>query len=288
MVAWTVLGALVTEPPPVKVVIAGMGSFMALLFLLGRYQNSRTRAVFRELAKHLGGKFEAAQDWTGDPRVLLRQTVGELPLVMRIGYGSPPGLRPGSKALRTSGWIVWPKGIGKVARLSVYPESPLGGIGKFLGMQDIRLGDPLLDPLCIVKCSLTEHETRGLLGPATRQALQSLAGRGDTFELCANAAGLFMVVPGHLSAEIEFRLLADALWELAERLRPRQESGPGVTMSTVDDVELPGFCRVCGEHLAGDLVRCRTCERPHHRDCWVYAGRCSTFGCAGEQELRRH
>jgi hypothetical protein len=48
-------------------------------------------------------------------------------------------------------------------------------------------------------------------------------------------------------------------------------------------------CSVCGEEIDEDLVLCRRCKTPHHRECWLYAGRCSTFGC-GEttfQEPRR-
>jgi hypothetical protein len=38
-------------------------------------------------------------------------------------------------------------------------------------------------------------------------------------------------------------------------------------------------CQVCGEQIVDDLVFCRRCKTPHHRDCWQYVGRCSVFGC---------
>jgi len=44
-------------------------------------------------------------------------------------------------------------------------------------------------------------------------------------------------------------------------------------------------CRVCGEVIHGGLVFCRRCKTPHHRDCWLYAGRCSVFAC-GESQFR--
>ena len=41
-----------------------------------------------------------------------------------------------------------------------------------------------------------------------------------------------------------------------------------------------GECQVCGVTLAqGRVVRCRRCATPHHEDCWVYTGECSTFAC---------
>jgi hypothetical protein len=42
-------------------------------------------------------------------------------------------------------------------------------------------------------------------------------------------------------------------------------------------------CRVCGEAIGSDLVFCRRCKTPHHRDCWQYNGLCSVFGCGETQ-----
>jgi hypothetical protein len=44
-------------------------------------------------------------------------------------------------------------------------------------------------------------------------------------------------------------------------------------------------CRVCGEVIHCGLVFCRRCKTPHHRDCWLYVGRCSVFAC-GESQFR--
>lgn len=38
-------------------------------------------------------------------------------------------------------------------------------------------------------------------------------------------------------------------------------------------------CRICGEEMLGEIVVCRRCQTPHHRDCWEYAGGCATYGC---------
>jgi hypothetical protein len=38
-------------------------------------------------------------------------------------------------------------------------------------------------------------------------------------------------------------------------------------------------CRICGEEMNGEIVICRRCQTPHHRDCWEYAGGCATYGC---------
>lgn len=38
-------------------------------------------------------------------------------------------------------------------------------------------------------------------------------------------------------------------------------------------------CRICGEEMQAEIVVCRRCQTPHHRDCWEYAGGCATYGC---------
>jgi hypothetical protein len=39
------------------------------------------------------------------------------------------------------------------------------------------------------------------------------------------------------------------------------------------------ICQICGEPVTSDMVLCRRCKTPHHRDCWQYYGACSTYGC---------
>ncbi len=40
-------------------------------------------------------------------------------------------------------------------------------------------------------------------------------------------------------------------------------------------------CMVCGEQVGanGQGVSCVLCDTRHHRDCWNYIGKCSTYGC---------
>lgn len=43
-----------------------------------------------------------------------------------------------------------------------------------------------------------------------------------------------------------------------------------------------GLCQVCGAGMTSDLVQCRKCRTPHHRSCWSYLGKCSTFACVSK------
>jgi hypothetical protein len=40
-------------------------------------------------------------------------------------------------------------------------------------------------------------------------------------------------------------------------------------------------CGVCGDRLASEIVVCKRCNTPHHRECWQYGGGCATYGCGG-------
>lgn len=42
-------------------------------------------------------------------------------------------------------------------------------------------------------------------------------------------------------------------------------------------------CQVCGETITTDMVFCRLCRTPHHRECWEYNGSCSVFACRETQ-----
>lgn len=41
-------------------------------------------------------------------------------------------------------------------------------------------------------------------------------------------------------------------------------------------------CQLCGVALEeAEALACGLCAAPHHKDCWEYAGLCSTYGCGG-------
>jgi hypothetical protein len=62
---------------------------------------------------------------------------------------------------------------------------------------------------------------------------------------------------------------------------PGIDFGDDVMQATVGAV-----CKVCGDSLdGGEVVYCRVCDTPHHRDCWRYFGGCSVYAC-GEHKYK--
>lgn len=45
------------------------------------------------------------------------------------------------------------------------------------------------------------------------------------------------------------------------------------------EVAKGGECQVCGGVMEQGVVTCARCRTPHHEECWVYNGACSTYGC---------
>lgn len=40
-----------------------------------------------------------------------------------------------------------------------------------------------------------------------------------------------------------------------------------------------GECQICGTAMEERVVYCAKCRTPHHEECWMYNGACSTYGC---------
>jgi hypothetical protein len=59
----------------------------------------------------------------------------------------------------------------------------------------------------------------------------------------------------------------------------------GIEFLAGDEAQLldAARCGVCGENLASEIVVCRRCNTPHHRDCWDYGGSCATYGCGSRE-----
>jgi hypothetical protein len=59
----------------------------------------------------------------------------------------------------------------------------------------------------------------------------------------------------------------------------------GIEFVVSDEPQLldEAHCGVCQENLTSDIVVCRRCNTPHHRDCWQYGGGCATYGCGGRE-----
>jgi len=63
---------------------------------------------------------------------------------------------------------------------------------------------------------------------------------------------------------------------------------PVTEIRFIDDAQEAhaGECQVCGRTMSGDVVSCAQCRTPHHRDCWDYNRKCSTFACGSKRFVK--
>ena len=70
--------------------------------------------------------------------------------------------------------------------------------------------------------------------------------------------------------------------EKQERIEIRDD----IELKVVAEQSRTPVCQVCGCEILEEQVECRSCDTAHHRDCWEYNGKCSTFAC-GEHRIRK-
>lgn len=171
--------------------------------------------------------------------------------------------------------------------LHILPEGFGQGFLKFFGAQDLEVGDPRFDSEYVLRAS-PDSLVEQVFNPSRRDRVMASVRRLSGFryptidlersrltvqvrEYCADDARLMFLVT---TAEDFLRYLFGT---------PAPVPVPGVELGEV--LTSGGECPVCGTPMTEGLVRCETCQTPHHLECWDYAGRCSTFGCAGRRAV---
>ncbi|MBV8880116.1 MAG: hypothetical protein JO332_09150 [Planctomycetaceae bacterium] len=151
---------------------------------------------------------------------------------------------------------------------------------KLFGAQDLEIGDAAFDRDYVVKATPESYAAR-VFAPERRaevvRTVRSLRGLADP---------TFDVTPPQLTVTVR-RFLRDEPAMLALIHAAREFVGyvlqeappPGMVFGEV--TAAAGACPVCGTGLKDRVVRCEQCRTPHHRECWAYMGRCSTYACRG-------
>lgn len=68
--------------------------------------------------------------------------------------------------------------------------------------------------------------------------------------------------------------------------RIRRETDSRIALQPLEYTLDRAACPVCLGPVSSNVVFCRRCGTPHHRDCFRYAGRCSIYACRGRQYRR--
>lgn len=251
-------------------VLAGFG-------LGGPHRSARRSKAYDLLATQYRGMVYRT-GWFGHPRVSFQyRSAGVLVGVF------PHGLNPGDHGPLTQVQIVWPDAQ---FRCSVaHPPRP-ARLTANDGLLECPSGQREFDERYSIRAS-DRSLMSGMMNEVFLRQLEQLRR---------------LPRPGPLLVEVQRGVLrvskAAAIYrapELLEFVRGSLELYDQTLLSATEGIEfLDGqvaqplgqvVCQICGEEIRDDLVFCRRCKTPHHRDCWLYAGRCSVFACGEIQFL---
>lgn len=171
-------------------------------------------------------------------------------------------------------------------RLEIFPQTIVERLKKFMGMQDLEIGDPRFDELFIVQGN-DANLIREYLNPDARLALEGIARSTWAFDLHLTVGGGTLRVTkqadlNQLHNLMQFVRCCEQLFAAFVAARSLGiEFLPNSAPPRISETH----CQVCGEGLQGTIVFCSSCQTPHHLDCWQYVGSCSVYGC-GQKRYR--
>lgn len=125
------------------------------------------------------------------------------------------------------------------------------------------------------------EESRLLMSSGVRVQLERISRSPEAAET------LVLIYPGWLvvrkvwdsSRAHDLEQFVEMTLGLYDQLQLTKTEGIEFTHSDVPQIIEHASCRICGEEMQTEVVICRRCQTPHHRDCWEYAGGCATYGC---------
>lgn len=220
---------------------------------------------FQELAKRYKGIFVGG-GLLGQPQVKIRY--GESLAVIR------PTKYRGMRFIQVR--LGWPDS--RIA-LEILPVAQLRQ-ASFRRASELTLGDPQFDQQFLVKAT-DPAEAKLLLSEGVRWQAGRLAFAFDRGDLSIVWKGGGLIVEKRLSSRkaADLEQLVRMVFELYDQAMLTRCVGiEFVDAMEAVIVEEP-ICQVCSEAITVDMVFCRRCLTPHHHDCWLYTGCCSTYGC---------
>ena len=170
-------------------------------------------------------------------------------------------------------YSIWPE---PGFRAKLFPETISDAMKTFIGMQDIKVGNPKFDARFVVQ-SNDKHRLLEILQPDAQAAIFSL---GKEAVLNINGAKIQLERHIDLSDRVGvnkvIHLFMDAYFVLTKSALDLSGS---LQVTAVSFSVEKSVCMICGEAVVERRVQCRRCQTPHHQECWEYLGQCSTYGC---------
>ena len=179
--------------------------------------------------------------------------------------------------------IAWPDNL---IHCQVYSKGFFRRLGALISRRSVKTGVRRFDERYIV-ISNSHDRIQSLLSPHVQMAIEQLrqiSGIRDVRvkwqegRLVVEAPTLIRDYPSLAL----FTSLATGLYDLAIGT---STEGIEFTQSSSESSD-NAICKVCGDALEKNIVYCRSCDTPHHRECWRFYGACSVYAC-GEKKFTK-
>jgi hypothetical protein len=255
-----------------------LSGILILLVLLGVFafladRRKRMTATLRRLAQRFGGTVVEG-GWFREPRLHLTIAgrEGRVEFHTSTNQSEPSYSRV----------VVDVRG-GSPGYLHIVEEDFGQAVMKLLGGQDLDVGDAAFDKDYVIRATPAELARRMFSRERREEGIRIVR------RLRKYLDSTFVLSPQSVTVMVRDCLRDEPdileLIEAAERFVPF--ALPDLAPVGMDVVEVKvgtdGACPVCGTRTAEQSVRCESCRTPHHRECWQYMGRCTTYACNGKR-----
>jgi hypothetical protein len=126
---------------------------------------------------------------------------------------------------------------------------------------------------------------RRLLSDGVRMAIEMLWRQPNPAETLISFSPGWLVVRKiwHSPRGVDLEVFVERVCALSDQLNLAAAAGIEFVAGEQPQLMETARCGVCGDGLASEIVVCRRCNTPHHRECWQYGGGCATYGCGGRE-----
>jgi hypothetical protein len=144
----------------------------------------------------------------------------------------------------------------------------------------VKIGSPHFDKYYVIRGNKAERLRQVLHVGVQDSVRQTCHAFADAVISVAHDDGLLVKASLHTVSFSKLDRLVSLSMILYEQLAYGDSEGIEIMAShATEGPTASANCQVCGEPLTRDIVYCSSCKTPHHKECWNYIGRCSTYAC---------
>lgn len=127
--------------------------------------------------------------------------------------------------------------------------------------------------------------SRHLLSDGVRLAIELLWRQPIPGEMLISLSPGWLVIRKlwHSPRSVDLEAFVERACALSDQLNLVAAAGIEFVVGEQPQLIEEARCGVCGDSLASEIVVCRRCNTPHHRECWQYGGGCATYACGGRE-----